>query len=229
VHVLVVQHEDDRQASEIGEICASAGLAPFPELHPVVANLWFEGFERGIFSRERRVTCWQITTESSGRTDDEQTPVEIERVLALIRQRIPRSRSMSGTFPLDDDGEDPWQSPEAFEGVLRAQLSSDPDGKVAAALTEVLIARGELDEAFDFSVRSIAGNPHDPERWAARGRIQMRQEQFGPAAEAFERALELDPLHRMSLVFLSHCLDKLGQPDRANATRARARALGAPI
>jgi uncharacterized protein HemY len=58
--------------------------------------------------------------------------------------------------------------------------------------------------------------------------VEIRRQKWASAANAFEKALALDPVDPTMPTMLAHCYDKLGDGEKAAvfAARARARALG---
>src|SRR5204863_5824761 len=69
--------------------------------------------------------------------------------------------------------------------------------------------------------RVIAYAPNDPGAYSELGNVWRRRQGWEDAAQAFSRAVDLDPFYLDAYAALAECYEKLGDPRRAGRFRHR--------
>src|SRR5207344_2167935 len=95
--VLLLQPLEPEGEQRAAEACAAMGFTPLPESHPVVANLWFDGVERGILDPERAFSSWEKTAAPGSVAYVGETPPDIEAALLAIGD-VTESLSLSTSY-----------------------------------------------------------------------------------------------------------------------------------
>jgi tetratricopeptide (TPR) repeat protein len=105
---------------------------------------------------------------------------------------------------------------EGSEQCYRALLAHDPDDALArAALALALWSNGRSDEAWREMRAALASSRPQAAVHNSHGAMLFRERRWEEAAEAFRRALALDPLLGEASVHLAVCLAAMGRIDEA--------------
>lgn len=99
----------------------------------------------------------------------------------------------------------------------RTSLPGDPGRGVSALLAQSTrsVANGALQEAEDRLRQALQIKPSDPEIWSRLGVVLVRQGETTRGAEAFERAVRLDPGHAEAHRNLAITRDREGRTGEA--------------
>jgi tetratricopeptide (TPR) repeat protein len=230
VHALLIQPLDSAKSSIAEKVCTEAGFARVSENSTLASNLCMSAYERRMLKRGQPFSVWQKEFPAGPRVALEATPREIEDLVSDLRSACGGVVSLSMSFDAAD------QSPltkmlmgkyDELEEYHRRAVREQPyDLHALLALIEFLVNRGKLDEALPKARAAVERDRNNAQTWQTLGRIELRREQWASAADAFERALALDPVDPTVLLMLAHCYDRLGDSEKAAGCATRARALG---
>jgi adenylate cyclase len=110
---------------------------------------------------------------------------------------------------------------EHEEAIAEAQsaIALDPnDANSYLAMAGALIYAGRAEEALDFVEKAMRLDPHYPAYYLFILRMaQFSMEQFGPAANSFERALKRNPELEWLALYLAAAYGHLGRKQEATA------------
>jgi tetratricopeptide (TPR) repeat protein len=125
----------------------------------------------------RRLDVAQAAQRSGDATAVAQTN---ERLIALALREIAQLRLLESSYP------------QAIELYRRSLDFEDvPDTRVDLAIAE--LQRGHPDEALADSDKALIANPESARAFGVRGRAWIDKQDYGKAAQAFARAVQLDP------------------------------------
>jgi tetratricopeptide (TPR) repeat protein len=107
----------------------------------------------------------------------------------------------------------------AIEGIDAASSFRPEDGSLPALLALCFLhhplpeglERPAIDRAREAIEDGLRMAPHVPELWGLRGVLDLRAGRAGAAAEAFERAVRLDPSYYQALAGLGRALHAMGR------------------
>jgi tetratricopeptide (TPR) repeat protein len=225
--VVLIQPIEAADLSAVEEACAASGFERTPEESPAHAILGSDSVKRG-FDTVTPLSAWQKTASDGQLALEGETTPDVDDLVGVVNS-VAAVRSLSATFDLNDDSDLGLflrADYAELEKRARDELARDPgSASRLAALVEVLVARGTLDEAAE-KARALTALHDNAESWRTLGRVEIRMERWPDAAAAFERALELDPLAGNAMIMLAHCYSQLGDEGKAQLLRARATALG---
>jgi tetratricopeptide (TPR) repeat protein/arylsulfatase A-like enzyme len=115
---------------------------------------------------------------------------------------------------------------EDAERAFRRAQAIDPDAPMPLyGLAMVALHRGRNDEAARFALRSVGLQHYFPRAHFVLGVALTRMQWLDRAAQAFETVLKLRPNFLGAHRYLGAVYGKLGQPERAQVHRSRARVL----
>jgi tetratricopeptide (TPR) repeat protein len=125
------------------------------------------------------------------------------------------------------------------QAFLETALAEDPaSARSEAALAEALALDGDLEEARPHAEAARARAPDDARIWLHAGRLELSRAESAPegspesatalaaAAEAYQRALALDPRSAVAWFGLGRSWRHSGRPEEAVGAFERARGLG---
>ncbi|MEM0985386.1 MAG: sulfotransferase [Pseudomonadota bacterium] len=100
--------------------------------------------------------------------------------------------------------------------LMEASLVVSPDqAGPHLNLARLLLASGELERASRHAETAISLDDHDPQGFILRGHCQKALKRFDRAAEAYERAAEIDPGNVDVIKRLAETLSQLGRTEEA--------------
>lgn len=115
---------------------------------------------------------------------------------------------------------------EAREALSRAYSISSDDDDVIESLALVCCAMGDFQAAFDCCGEGLDANPRNLRLWNTAGVIYFNRGEYQAAAEAFERAVSLNPWYGDALYNLRDTYERLGNADGQRECAARLQAMG---
>jgi tetratricopeptide (TPR) repeat protein len=137
-----------------------------------------------------------------------------KRVIALALREMGQLRLLETALP---------QAAELYKRSL--DFEDLPDTQVDLAITK--LQSNLPDEALAESDRALAGDPNNARAYTVRGRAWIEKQEFGKAAEALDRALQLNPAYQSDLEIaysLGMCyLEAKGPNDKEKAAAVFAR------
>ena len=226
--LLIIQPPDERLMERITAICQDAGFIQVTQMHFVTLKLFREGVHRGILQMDRKLSIWQITSNTGYQLYANETPPEISQVLQSIRKSVGPVSSISTTLEqtsfesLFERG-----NLEEVEARLRQEYQDDPDNPEALmSLTQILIMHEKLEEAREKALVATYFYPNNVQSWNLLGQIEIRCGRWQEAAEAYEKVLMIDPVDLPSVYALVTCYHELGNTDKERAMLARWHSLG---
>ncbi|MCL2325503.1 MAG: tetratricopeptide repeat protein [Proteobacteria bacterium] len=216
--------------------CIQEGLAISPNDH----ELWRERAIIARQAKNLELALSYIQTSLSHKSAEFDTRREHANILAAMRkfdlaieayQSALRQKpddieikiSLAYTYLADNK---PKDALDAFEAVFKTEKNNvkvwEGRGLAFIAMGDIprgLVNRGtaamidnRLDDALALFDEAIATNANYPEAWSNSGVLLEKQHKYAEAAQAYRRALELDPaavicMHNLGLLYVYH-LDK---------------------
>lgn len=98
----------------------------------------------------------------------------------------------------------------AKECLLKAYEIAPADRDVLETLSIICFSMEQNDEALDYCTEGLYLFPTDANLWNTMGVVHFNRMQFADAAEAFERALTINPYYYDALFNLRDTYDELG-------------------
>ncbi|MEO1529865.1 MAG: FG-GAP-like repeat-containing protein [Planctomycetota bacterium] len=112
--------------------------------------------------------------------------------------------------------------PDVALELLESLIRQQPEFLAASALKgRILIECGRRDEFDQWLIQCTREMAEHPDYWSALGLARQLRSETLLAAEAYARAIELDPTDRNSLRGLAECLDANGESEQAKRVRER--------
>ena len=105
---------------------------------------------------------------------------------------------------------DAGQLLSAKECLLKAYDINDVDRDVLETLALVSLSMHDFEDAFDFCTQGLDLYPTDANLWNTAGVLYFNQSDFPQVAEAFERAITINPYYYDALYNLRDTYDELG-------------------
>lgn len=110
----------------------------------------------------------------------------------------------------------------AARQVLEARANDPlPDPELLFLLAETRAREGDVPAALPLAERAVALLPQRAEAWSTLGSVRLLAGRAAAAAEAYERALALEPADRTIELNLAMAYEQLGRLPAASALRAR--------
>ena len=142
------------------------------------------------------------------------------QAVALFREAIAARDNASSRINLANALVSLEARDEALQHLRRAAQLAPDSVVVLTRLAEVLLAKGELDDAERALKRSL-GVKETPNAWLTLGGVYLERKAYGQAIQAFERLLGLRPEHHAASFLLARALHQAGRGREAKAAYRR--------
>lgn len=98
----------------------------------------------------------------------------------------------------------------AKDALKKARALNGGDDETVETLAILCFASGEFSEALSWCAEGLGQNPFNAHLWNTMGVVFFNEGQMETAAEAFERAITLNPYYSDALLNLRDCYEELG-------------------